>query len=421
MVKKIVLSPIKKFWNKLGPGFITGSSDDDPSGVATYASAGATFGYGMLWLSWFSIPLMIAVQEMSARIGMVSGRGVIGAIKHRVPRPLLLGAILLVVVANSINIGADIGAMADAMHLLAPSWNFYYIAIAFTVFCVCLQIFVDYKLYVKYLKWLTLSLFSYIAVVLYLHIDWGAVWSATLFPHIAFTRDTMLMITAIFGTTISPYLMFWQASEEVEEEITMGRATISERKNATIREIKDMRFDVSFGMIFSNIVMFFIVLTTAVVLFGSGTTINTAADAARVLQPLAGDGAGLLFALGILGAGLLAVPVLAGSGAYAVSEMFGWRSGLNLKWFEAKKFYLVIALATASGLLVNFVGIPPMQMLVWTAVINGFVAPFTILLLLVAGNDEKEMGKYRNSTLSNFFGGLTLFIMVASIILFFVV
>lgn len=421
MSKKQFFRPLKKFWNKLGPGFITGSSDDDPSGVATYASAGATYGYGFLWLSWFSIPLMIAVQEMSARIGLVTGRGVIGIVKHRVPRPLLLCAVLLVLVANSVNIGANIGAMADATRLIFPSWYFIPVAIAFTLICVLMQVFVSYNTYVKYLKWLTLSLFSYIAVAMYITLPWREIFIQFAVPHLAFTRDSMLMLTAIFGTTISPYLMFWQASQEVEGQIAQGRVTLAERRGVTKSQLKDMQFDNNFGMIFSNVIMFFIIMTTATVLFGTGITIETAADAARVLEPIAGKGAGLLFSFGILGAGLLAVPVLAGSGAYALSELYNWRSGLYLKWFEAKKFYLVIAVVTTLGLLVNFVGIPPMTMLVWSAVINGFVAPFTILLLLIAGNDKKAMGEHRNSRRSNFFGVITLSVMVGSIILYFLV
>ncbi len=420
MVQKFVLSPIKKFWNKLGPGFITGSSDDDPSGVATYAATGASFGYSLLWTVWFTIPLMIAVQEMSARIGLVSGHGMVGAIRHRVPKSLLLCAIIMLVVANSINIGADIGAMADATRLLIPSVHFAVIVAAFTIICVVLQVFVSYKTYVKYLKWLTLSLFSYVAVAAYITLPIGTIFAEFLAPTIVFSRETMLMITAIFGTTISPYLMFWQASEEVEDQIARGRTTLESRRGMTKSEMKDMRFDVSFGMIFSNIVMFFIIMTTAAVLFGTGTSIETAADAARVLEPLAGKQAGLLFTLGIIGTGLLAVPVLAGSASYAVCELFNWRSGLYLKWFQAKHFYAIIALVTVLGVMVNFIGIPPMKALVWTAVINGFVSPFTILLLLIAGNDKKTMGEHSNSKLSNFLGVATLLVMVSSIVLYFV-
>lgn len=420
MVQKFVLSPIKKFWNKLGPGFITGSSDDDPSGVATYASSGASFGYSLLWTTWFTVPLMIAVQEMSARIGLVSGRGVIGVIRHRVPRPLLFASVGMVVVANSINIGANIGAMADASRLLIPNTHFALAALAIMIGSVVLQVFVPYKRYVHYLKWLTLSLFSYIGVAFYIHLPWNQIIVEFVMPTFSITRETMLMITAIFGTTISPYLMFWQASEEVEDQINMGRATLRERQGATRREIKNMRFDINFGMIFSNVVAFFIMMTTAAVLFGTNAEINTAADAARVLEPLAGKAAGTLFALGILGAGFLSIPVLAGSAAYAVSELFGWRSGLGLSWRAAKGFYAVIALATAVGVLVNFVGIPPMKALVWTAVINGFVAPFTILALLVAGNDKAALGEHVNGRLSNVFGVVTLLVMASSIILYFI-
>lgn len=420
MNKKNVLSPIKKFWSKLGPGFITGSSDDDPSGVATYATTGASYGYSFLWMAWFAIPFMIAVQEMSARIGLVTGRGLIGAIKERVPRPILFISVAMLFIANSINVGADIGAMADATRLLAPSLRFTAIAILFTVICILLQVFVSYDRYVSYLKWLTLSLFSYIAVALYIDAPMRTILIETFSPDIHITRDVMLIVTAILGTTISPYLMYWQASEEVEEEIAKGRKTIQSRIGVTRGELKDMRFDVSFGMIFSNIIMFFIIMTTAAVLFGSGATIETAADAARVLEPLAGSASKILFAFGIIGTGLLAVPVLAGSAAYAICELYGWKSGLFLKWHEAKEFYAIIAVGTALGLLVNFSGIPPMKALVWTAVINGLVAPFTIALLLIAGNDKHVMGRHANSKLSNLFGVLTLLLMVGSIVLYFI-
>ncbi len=420
MVQKFVLSPLKKFWNRLGPGFITGSSDDDPSGVGTYSASGVQFGYSQLWIAWFTVPLMIAVQEMSARIGLVTGRGIVAALKHRIPRWLLIIPVAMLLFANSINIGTDIGAMADASRILFPHASFVWLTILFTIVCVLLQIFVEYKSYVKYLKWLTLSLFAYIAVAFYVHINWSEVLYTTLIPTFAATRDTMLMITAILGTTISPYLMFWQASEEVEEKIVAGKITIAARRELSLNTIRDMRFDISFGMIFSNVVMFFIIATTAAELFGSGAHIDTAADAARVLEPLAGAGAGLLFTLGIIGTGLLAIPVLAGAGSYAVAELLGWRSGLYRKWHEAVGFYGIIALSTVMGLCVNFIGIPPMRALVWTAVINGFVAPFSILLLLIAANDKRVMGRHVNGAWSNIGGIVSLFIMVGAIVMYFV-
>lgn len=420
MARKSVLSPLKKFWSKLGPGFITGSSDDDPSGVGTYSASGTQFGYTQLWLAWFSIPLMIAVQEMSARIGVVTGRGLVAALSKRIPRKVLVIPVILLLIANSINIGTDIGAMADATRLLLPRMSFVWLTIIFTAITVLLEVFVDYQEYVKYLKWLTLSLFAYIAVAMYIHIDWRAVLHDTLIPTFAMTHDSILMVIAILGTTISPYLMFWQASEEVEDEILNGKVSVAERRELSPNELKDMRFDVSFGMIFSNLVMFFIITATAAQLFGSGAQIDTAADAARVLEPLVGKGAGLLFTLGIIGTGLLAIPVLAGSGSYAVAELLGWKSGLYRKWHEAVGFYGIIAFSTIAGLLVNFAGIPPMKALVWTAVINGFVAPFAILLLLIAGNDKKIMGVHTNGKLSNFFGFLALLVMVGAIVLYFV-
>lgn len=406
---------VQKFWKKLGPGFITGSSDDDPSGVATYATSGASFGFSMLWLSWATVPLMIAVQEMSARVGMVTGRGLIASMRRTVPLPLLQLSVLLLFVANSINIGADIGAMADAFVLIGVKIPLGLIALFLTVASVLLQIFVPYRTYVKYLKWLALCLLAYIAAAAYVTLPMREILVGTLVPRLSFDRETMLMITAILGTTISPYLMYWQASEEVEEEIAAGRRTREMRCGVTTHELKDMRFDVNFGMIFSNVVMFFIILTTAAVFFGSGVRIETAADAARALEPLAGAQAKLLFAFGIIGAGLLAVPVLAGSAAYAISELCTWRSGLFLRWQQARRFYSAVAMCTVLGLVVIGTGIPPMKALVWTAVLNGFVAPFTIVLLLIAGNSKKIMGDRVNSRWSNTGAVLTLVILVASI------
>lgn len=409
---------LKKFWQRLGPGFITGSSDDDPSGVATYAASGAAFGFGLLWMSWVTIPLMIAVQEMSARVGLVTGRGLIASVKNKIPVPLVHLSVLLLFFANSINIGADIGAMADAITMLDGRLRFGAVAIALTICCALLQVFVRYKFYVRYLKWLTLSLLSYIAVSFYIELPVREILFETFLPAITFNRDTMLMITAILGTTISPYLLFWQASEEVEEEVALGRQTVAQRRGVTKHEMADMRFDVSFGMIFSNVVMFFIIMTTAATLFGSGVVINTAADAARALQPLAGEYAGVLFALGIIGVGLLAVPILAGSASYAVCELFGWKSGLYRGWRSAPEFYAVIAIGTLLGLCVNFFGVSPMKALLWTAVLNGCVAPFTIMLLLIAGNDKKIMGIQVNSAISNIGGVLACVLLVGSILLY---
>lgn len=407
---------IKQFWKRLGPGFITGSSDDDPSGVGTYAASGAQFGFTHLWTAWFTVPLMIAVQEMAARVGMVTGRGLVAAMRGRMSRPVLAGIVLLLLVANTINIGADIGAMADAIRLLIPSVPFIGAVIGFAVVIVLCEILIPYKRYVHYLKWLTVTLLSYVLVVVSVSVDWPAALRQFVLPSLALTRDSLLMVIAIFGTTISPYLIFWQTSEEVEDEVVRGRTSVASRRGATHHELREMRFDVIFGMIFSNIVMFFIIVAAAAVIFGSGDTyIATAADAARVLQPLAGKFAGALFAFGVIGSGLLAVPILAGSASYAIAELLHWREGLHCSWRRAHGFYVIIACATLAGICINFVGIPPMRALVWTAVINGLVAPFSLYLLLRAGNDRQLMGEHRNTSLQNAGVRAALVVMVACI------
>lgn len=410
---------VKKFWKRLGPGFITGSSDDDPSGVGTYAASGAQFGFTHLWTAWFTIPLMIAVQETAARVGMVTGRGLVAAMRGRMSRPLLWAMVLLLLVANTINIGADIGAMADAARLLVPRVPFWAAIFGFTVLIVLCETLIPYRRYVHYLKWLTMTLLSYLAVAAFISIDWSEALRAFVMPSLAFSRDALLMVIAIFGTTISPYLIFWQTNEEVEDEVAAGRQTIARRRGATRSEMSAMRFDVIFGMIFSNVVMFFIIVTSASVLFAAGAPpIATAADAARILEPLAGQFAGVLFAFGVIGSGLLAVPILAGSASYALAELFHWREGFCHTWKQAHGFYLTIALATFAGICINFVGIPPMRALVWTAVVNGIVAPFSLYLLLRAGNDRALLGPHVNTRWQNIGVGGALIVMSTCVVMY---
>lgn len=400
----------------LGPGWITGASDDDPSGIGTYSNAGSLFGYGHLWTMLFTVPLMSAVQEMCARIGQVTGKGLAGVMRQHYSRPVLFFIVAFLLFANTINIAADIGAMAASMQLLIDL-PFAIGAIFFTVVTLVLEIFVSYKTYAKYLKFLTITLFSYIISVFFIKTDWIAVIGNLFLPHIEFSRDFLFVLVGIFGTTISPYLFFWQASSEVEGEIAKGRTTLAQRKGATAREINTMRLDVIIGMIFSNLVALCIMITAAGTLFSQGIVIETAYDAAQALRPLAGDFSSLLFSVGIIGTGLLAIPILAGSASYALSEACGWKSGLYRKWRQAHGFYGIITLATFAGLIINFIGIDPIKLLLWTAVLNGVAAPILLIFIVRIGNNKKIMKEWKNGPLANFFGWATVGVMILPITL----
>jgi NRAMP (natural resistance-associated macrophage protein)-like metal ion transporter len=399
-------SKFKKLLKVIGPGFITGASDDDPSGIATYSQTGAQFGYRQLWAALFSYPFMVAIQEMCGRIGLVTGQGLAGVIKSNYSKKILYFSVLLLLVANTINIGADLGAMASSAQLLLGI-PFAVWLIVMTIATLLLEIFVPYPTYAKFLKYLTFSLLAYIVVVFIVKQDWNAIAISTFLPSISWDKSYLLNIVAILGTTISPYLFFWQADEEVEEEIehhkleAIGVGTPKINKN----DIKSMRLDTVVGMFFSNLVMFFIIATSASTLGANGILkIETADQAAQALRPLAGDFAYVLFALGIIGTGFLAVPILAGSASYALSESFNWKAGLSKKFRDAHGFYGVITLATLVGLLVNFTPIKPFQMLYYTAVLNGICAPPLIVIILLIANNKKIMGKYTNNKLSNFLG-----------------
>ncbi len=401
-----MLKKIKKFFKILGPGFITGASDDDPSGIATYSQTGAMFGYGQLWTAVFSFPFMTIVQEMCGRIGMVTGKGLSGVIKGHYSRSVLYFAVLLLLTANTINIGADLGAMAASAELIVDI-PFIFLLVGMTVLTLLLEILVSYKVYSNYLKFLTFSLFAYIITVFVVKQDWGKVAYSTLVPNFTLSQGYLLNVVAILGTTISPYLFFWQAGEEVEEEVAHKKLRMMGRgvPLVTNRDIREMRMDTVIGMFFSNLVMFFIIVTTASTLHGAGVTnIETASQAAEALRPLAGDLAFFLFAAGIVGTGLLAVPVLAGSAAYALSEALGWKEGLYRNVSKAYGFYGIIAVATLVGLLINFLHIPPFKMLYYTAVVNGIAAPPLIILILLISNNKKIMGKHTNSFESNLLG-----------------
>lgn len=415
-----------RFLRILGPGLITGAADDDPSGIATYSQTGAQFGYGQLWTVIFMYPLMTAVQESCARIGAVTGKGIAAVVRENYSRRLLIGVVALVVVANTINIGADIGAMASATHLIVPL-PFAFLAVAYTIIVLLLEVFVSYKTYVKVLKWLAITLLAYPVTAFLAHQDWPTVLRAVFVPHIELNFAFLFLITGVLGTTISPYMFFWQASEEVEEEIAAKR--LAQRggiPHITKKYIRNMRIDTALGMAFSEITTFFIIITAAAVLNAHGVTnINTAADAAGALQPLvhgfphAGFLAKLIFAIGIVGLGLLAVPVLAGSASYALSEAFGWREGLYRKFQKAHGFYGVITIATLIGLLINFVGIDPVKALVFTAVFNGVAAVPLILLIGLMANRADIMGEYRSGKLSNIIITFTFFLMLAAAVTMF--
>jgi len=396
----------KQLTQSLGPGFITGAADDDPSGIATYSQTGAMFGFTQLWTALFSYPFMTVMQEMCGRIGLVTGKGLSDIIRDNYSRKLLYGAVFFLLVANIINIGADLGAMAAAIMLLVPV-PFFVLLIVVTVFMLGLEVYVPYPTYARVLKYLTLSLLAYVVTAFIVKVDWGTVAHSTLVPHISFTKDYIANIAAILGTTISPYLFFWQADEEVEEEIEEGKIKAMGQGKPAIKkgDVRQMRIDTVLGMFFSQAVMFFIIVTVAATLATSGThTIATAADAASALKPVAGNFAFVLFALGIIGTGLLAVPVLAGSAGYAFAEAVGWKVGLGKRFSQAKGFYLIIAVATLVGLLVNFSAIPPMTMLYYAAMLNGVLAPPLMILILFIANNSTILGKHVNSWFSNTVG-----------------
>ena len=384
-------NPVKRFLKILGPGLVTGASDDDPSGIGTYVSAGASLGFTTLWMALFTFPLMVAVQFICAKIGMVSGKGVARVLRENYSRKLLFPVIFFLVVANVVNAGVDIGAIAAAINLIVPL-PITLLIIPITLAILALQIWGSYKLIANTFKWLTLALFAYIGAAFFAKPDWSEVLRS-----------------------ISPYLFFWQASQEVEEEVSMGRKQLWQRKGATDNELKYAFWDVNIGMLLSNLVMYFIILTTAATLFKSGKTdVQSATDAAEALRPLAGDAAKFLLAIGLIGAGVLAVPVLTGSAAYAVSEAFGWKYGLDEKPYRAKQFYAVIVAATLVGMLINFLGINPITALFWTAVLNGFLAPPLLIVIMLIANNQKIMGKRTNGRVSNFLGWLTAVIMTVA-------
>lgn len=403
--KKELAARIKGFWRILGPGLVTGAADDDPSGIATYSQTGAQFGYGQLWTALWMLPLMTAVQEACARIGIVTGKGITTVVKHHYKKWVLYVVVGLVVVANTINIGADLGAMASAAQLLVPL-PFIVLTLTFTTIILLLEVFTSYKVYARILKWLAVVLLAYPITLFIVKQPWGTVLQASLIPHFEFSFAFLFIITGVLGTTISPYMFIWEASQEVEEEeekhlIKRGKPQIS------WMSIRKMRTDNGFGMLFSEFATWSIIVVGATVLNKSGVhDIKKASDAARALEPLvhsfphSGFLSKLIFSIGIIGLGLLAIPVLSGSAAYSVSDAFNWKASLNLRFKRAKGFYGIIIAATLVGLLLNFIGVDPVKALVYAAVLNGVAAVPLLFLVLKISSSEKIMGEYKSRALS---------------------
>lgn len=388
-------SPPRRWLQILGPGLIAGASDDDPSGIATYSQVGAQFGYGMSWVMLFSFPLMAAIQEISARIGRVTGHGIAGNIGRYYPRSLLYGVVTLLVIANVINLGADLGAMAEAIRLLVGGPGFLFAAVL-GAFCVSAEIFMSYRRYATFLKWSTVALFAYVATALVIDVPWRGVLVQTFVPSLSFDASYITAIVAVLGTTISPYLFFWQSSLEAEaEEENADAMPLNQAPEQAPRELERIRIDTYLGMFFSNAVGWFIIVTVAATLNAHGVTnITTSAEAAEALRPIAGEFAFLLFALGILGTGLLAVPVLAGSVAYAVAEALRWPSGLGRLPKEAKAFYGIIAFATLIGVIFNLLPFDPIKALFWAAVLNGVVAVPIMAIMMLMARQRRVMGAF---------------------------
>jgi NRAMP (natural resistance-associated macrophage protein)-like metal ion transporter len=409
------LGSLQAFFKDLGPGLITGAADDDPSGISTYSVAGAAYGYAGLWTALFSFPLMAAVQLMCARLGMVTGRGLASVIRTRYSRWVLWLACLLVIVANVFNIGADLGGMAAAMQMITGIPAYCWTPL-FALLIIGLLFRTSYRTIARIFKWLTLVLFAYVIAAFLARPDWPAVIRATFIPHIQWTRSYLAVLVGILGTTISPYLFFWQAAQEVEEDRERGKTTVAQRRGSTDEELRTATRDVVTGMLLSNVVMYFIILTTAATLNAHGIkNIETAQQAAEALRPLAGKGAYILFTLGLIGTGMLSVPVLAGSCAYAIAESARWRAAsLNNKPHLAKRFYGVIATAVLVGLALNFARLDAVKMLFWSAVLNGMLAPPLVVLVVLLTSDRTVMGKRKNSKLAQTLGWICAAVMSAA-------
>ncbi len=415
------MNRIKHFWRRLGPGFITGAADDEPSAIATYSIAGAKFGYRFLWVALFSLPFMIAMQEMSARIGRISNRGLAGNMKKFYPRWLLFFIAILIVGTNTVNIGADMSGMSQALAMIAPFAE-KTTAIAMTILILLITILLPYKKIFTIFKWLALSLFAYILATFTIRQNWSEILFNTVIPNFKLNKDFFLILTAFMGTTLSPYLYFWQANQEVEEKIIEqckpGR--VCHLRPATEEDLKIVKTDTRIGMTFSNVITFFIIALTASTLFRAGIhNIETLRDAAEALKPLAGEYSYLLFTIGIISSGFLAIPVLAGSAAYVIAEVFGWSEGLNKSFTKAKGFYGVVIASTIVGLLIPILGFHPIKALFYTSILYGIIAPILIFMVLHMANNPKIMGQHINSHSSNILGYTTFLIMAFFAILIF--
>lgn len=415
IISKRPMRAAEDYWETLGPGLTTGAADDDPSGIATYSQAGAQYGFQLIWLSLFTYPFMVAVQEMCARIGIVSGQGLAANIRKHFSAKALYTTTSLLFFANTLNIAADLGAMAAATRLLLPSFNFGFLVVFFALASLALQIFTTYARYAKYLKYLALALLSYIVVAFAVGLDWGSVLRHLVTPSLTFSKGQIFLLCAVLGTTISPYLFFWQTSQEVEEDILHGEGSIKARRaEATPQTIRSMRTDVASGMAFSNIISFFIFAATAGTLYANGiTNIETADQAAAALKPF-GEFAYLLFTVGIVGTGMLAIPVFAGSTAYAIAESFKWRYGLYRKLKQAYAFYGVIIVSVVLGIIINFIHIDPIKALIYAAVANGVIAPIILYFVVRLSGDKRVMGPYTSGPLSRILGWITIVVMGVS-------
>ena len=415
------LNPVRRFFANLGPGVVAGAADDDPSGVATYSIAGAQLGTSMLWTAFITWPLMGCVQFMCARIGMVTGQGLAGALRQKFPKPLLIIASIALLIANTINIGADLSGMADAAEMLTGLNSHFYVVV-FGIAIAVATVRFRYHQIANILKWLALTLFAYIFTTFLIGPEWRAVAYDTFVPSWPKGHDGWATLVAILGTTISPYLFYWQASQEVEEEKAVGRRMLRQRERATGKEIIDRKIDVGVGTFFSNLVMYFIILSTALTLHKHGIThIETSKQAAEALLPLAGKFAYLLYTIGLVGVGFLAIPTLAGSAAYAFSETFHWRQGLDEKLKNARAFYAVVILSTLMGIALDFAGVNPVKALFWTAVVNGVLAPFLLVGILFVASDRKLMKNQPSSRVSRIVVAITALAMFAAAVALFVV
>lgn len=407
MPKNKLFLTIRSFWKKLGPGLITGASDDDPSGIATYSQAGAQYGLSTLWTALITFPLMAAIQEMCARIGLVTAKGLTGTLRDHYSRPILYLMVLFSFPAIVMNIGANIAGMGAVGNLLIPTVPAAFFSIGFTALLFVLIIYLPYRKFAAILKYLCIVLLVYLIVPFLYEQDWLAILKGALIPKITFDKKYISILVGILGTTLSPYLFFWQATMAAEDNIHKRKKIIIDKKI-----LDDIKQDVDFGMLFSNIVMFFVILTSGTVLFNGGiNNIETVEQAAMSLRPLAGDAAYLLFALGVIGTGLLAIPVLCGSLSYIITESFGWKRGLDKKFHQAKAFYVVAGMSLVLGLLINYVGISPIKALLWSAILYGLTAPVLIAIILHIANNKEVMGEFTNNKFSNLLGFAALILM----------